>query len=36
VTLQFHDGRARALVDGGTPAPKRKSPKDEKKQGSLL
>jgi exodeoxyribonuclease VII large subunit len=36
VTLQFHDGRARALVDGGSTSPKRKMAKDEKKQGSLL
>ena len=35
VTLQFHDGRARALVDGGSAAPKRKVAKPEK-QGSLL
>ncbi len=35
VTLQFHDGRARALVDGGSAAPKRKGPKPEK-QGTLL
>jgi len=36
VTLQFHDGRTRALVDGGSPAPKRKTQSNEKKQGSLL
>jgi exodeoxyribonuclease VII large subunit len=35
VTLQFHDGRARALVDGGSASPKRKTAKPEK-QGSLL
>jgi exodeoxyribonuclease VII large subunit len=35
VTLQFHDGRARALIDGGSAAPKRKGPKPEK-QGTLL
>jgi exodeoxyribonuclease VII large subunit len=35
VTLQFHDGRARALVDGGSAAPKRKVAKPEK-QGTLL
>ena len=35
VTLQFHDGRARALVDGGSAAPKRKAAKPEK-QGTLL
>jgi exodeoxyribonuclease VII large subunit len=35
VSLQFHDGRARALVDGGSAAPKRKMSKPEK-QGSLL
>jgi hypothetical protein len=35
VTLQFHDGRARALVDGGSAAPKRKVTKPEK-QGTLL
>jgi exodeoxyribonuclease VII large subunit len=35
VTLQFHDGRARALVDGGSAAPKRKATKPEK-QGTLL
>jgi exodeoxyribonuclease VII large subunit len=35
VTLQFHDGRARALVDGGSAAPKRKVAKQEK-QGTLL
>jgi exodeoxyribonuclease VII large subunit len=36
VTLQFHDARARALIDGTGAAPKRKPPKDEKKQGTLL
>ena len=35
VTLQFHDGRARALIEGGSAAPKRKGPKPEK-QGTLL
>jgi exodeoxyribonuclease VII large subunit len=35
VSLQFHDGRARALVDGGSAAPKRKATKPEK-QGTLL
>ena len=35
VSLQFHDGRARALVDGGSAAPKRKVTKPEK-QGTLL
>jgi exodeoxyribonuclease VII large subunit len=35
VALQFHDGRARALVDGGSTAPKRKAAKPEK-QGTLL
>ena len=35
VTLQFHDGRARALVDGGSASPKRKTQKPEK-QGTLL
>jgi exodeoxyribonuclease VII large subunit len=35
VTLQFHDGRARALVDGGSATPKRRTPKPEK-QGTLL
>jgi exodeoxyribonuclease VII large subunit len=35
VSLQFHDGRARALVDGGSAAPKRKATKPDK-QGSLL
>ena len=35
VSLQFHDGRARALVDGGSAAPKRKVRKPEK-QGTLL
>ena len=35
VSLQFHDGRARALVDGGSAAPKRKAAKPEK-QGTLL
>ena len=35
VTLQFHDGRARALVDGGSATPKRKVTKQEK-QGTLL
>jgi exodeoxyribonuclease VII large subunit len=35
VTLQFHDGRARALVDGGSASPKRKVAKPEK-QGTLL
>ena len=35
VTLQFHDGRTRALVDGGSAAPKRKVAKPEK-QGTLL
>jgi exodeoxyribonuclease VII large subunit len=35
VSLQFHDGRARALVDGGSAAPKRKTSKPDK-QGSLL
>ena len=35
VSLQFHDGRARALVDGTGTAPKRKSSKQEK-QGTLL
>ena len=35
VSLQFHDGRARALVDGGSAAPKRKTTKPEK-QGTLL
>jgi exodeoxyribonuclease VII large subunit len=35
VTLQFHDGRARALIDGGTTSPKRKPSKPEK-QGTLL
>ena len=36
VSLQFHDARARALIDGTGTAPKRKPPKDEKKQGTLL
>ena len=36
VSLQFHDARARALIDGGSAAPKRKPPKEEKKQGTLL
>ena len=35
VSLQFHDGRARALVDGGSATPKRKTSKPDK-QGSLL
>src|SRR5262245_13391311 len=35
VTLQFHDGRARALIDGGSASPKRKPTKPEK-QGTLL
>ena len=35
LTLQFHDGRARALVDGGSASPKRKTQKPEK-QGTLL
>ncbi len=35
VSLQFHDGRARALVDGGSASPKRKVAKPEK-QGTLL
>ena len=35
VSLQFHDGRARALIDGGSAAPKRKATKAEK-QGTLL
>ncbi|MBA4097281.1 MAG: exodeoxyribonuclease VII large subunit [Rhodospirillum sp.] len=35
VSLQFHDGRARAVVDGGSAAPKRKAAKPEK-QGTLL
>jgi len=35
VSLQFHDGRARALVDGGSASPKRKGAKPEK-QGTLL
>jgi exodeoxyribonuclease VII large subunit len=34
VSLQFHDARARATIDGATP--KRKPAKEEKKQGSLL
>jgi exodeoxyribonuclease VII large subunit len=35
VALQFHDGRARALVDGGSATPKRKTSKQDK-QGTLL
>lgn len=35
VSLQFHDGRARALIDGGSAAPRRKAAKPEK-QGTLL
>jgi exodeoxyribonuclease VII large subunit len=35
VSLQFHDGRARALIDGGSATPKRKAAKPEK-QGTLL
>ena len=35
VSLQFHDARARALIDGGSAAPKRKAAKPEK-QGTLL
>jgi exodeoxyribonuclease VII large subunit len=35
VSLQFHDGRARAFIDGGSATPKRKTSKPEK-QGSLL
>ncbi len=35
VSLQFHDGRARAVIDGGGSSPKRKAAKPEK-QGTLL